>query len=210
MKYWFIILVCGILCFTCNFSVTNSIVLEDGKIIEDSQNTVNGNIYIGKGCQIKGDCRSMNGTIKIGAESQVRDVQSVNGEISIEPASKIMGSIKSINGAIHCDKGVEIVGNIATMNGAIRCSEVNIQGDIYTYRGDVFLNQKSFIHGNIVIRKGNNDDNNHPIHIVIKNATTIRGDIVVENPDLKAIVFLSKDSQILGQIKNAELRHQNS
>jgi len=94
--------------FGCNLTVNQSIRVKDGEIRNTGLTTVNGNIDVGRECEIHGTCRAVNGSIEIGANSIVEDLQSVNGRIDVEENVHVRGNIASVNGSVYCKTGSKI------------------------------------------------------------------------------------------------------
>ena len=58
-----ILTTCALLVAGCG--VNKSIHIADGETVEDGKATVNGNVFIGADCTVRGDCRTVNGGVTV-------------------------------------------------------------------------------------------------------------------------------------------------
>lgn len=190
----------------CNFRINRSIRIDDGKTVNNSQNTVNGNIRIGENCTIKGKCRSVNGVIEVGENSHVRSLQSINGGITLDRYVEAKGKVESINGNVICDQGVKIKRSISAINGTIELDETLVEGDITTYNGDIELFNRTEVKGDIIVKRSKGDSSrNRRLRIEIADGSVVHGDIHVKDKDIKVTVVLSNGGRVEGRVRNAEL-----
>jgi len=191
---------------SCNVRINKSIHIPDGKSVSHSLNTVNGSIYIGSDCRIKGDSRSINGKIQVGRNSEISDLEAINGSISLDNDVVVHGSIKSVNGSIRCERGCNIYYDIYTINGDIDIYNTTVGDDIKTINGDISLLDNSVVENNIIIkRKTGTSDYHHTITITVTEGSIVKGDILVHTDKRKVRVVLSEGGKVLGNIKNAEV-----
>jgi DUF4097 and DUF4098 domain-containing protein YvlB len=61
---------------------------------------------------VKGISRTVNGRIEVGRNSEVEDLQCVNGSIRLEKEARVRGDIETVNGSVDCAAGVKIDGEI--------------------------------------------------------------------------------------------------
>jgi hypothetical protein len=66
---------------------------------------------------------------------------------------KVAQGAETVNGGIHFDAGSSIGGGIETVNGGISLKNAVVGGDISTVGGDITLEDKTMVHGGIVIEK---------------------------------------------------------
>lgn len=193
------------LCVSCNMSINRSIHIEDGRSV-GGFNTINGSITIGEECRVGGSCRSVNGIIEVGRLSRIRDVQTVNGRILIENEAVVRGDIESVNGSVGCRRGVEISGEINTVNGDIDLENTTVARDLTTYTGDVLLESRSIIRGDIIVKKSNSRSRRRrTLHIEITDNSVVHGNIIVRDYDIEAVVILSHGGRVEGRVRNAEV-----
>ena len=190
----------------CNFSINKSVTIEDGKTVRGSRNTINGNILIGTDCEIRGSCRSINGGIRVGNQSQAEDLQSINGDITINRGVIVQGDVESINGSVSCDRGCKIHGKLTTINGSVHLENTFVERNIKTYNGDVDLWDESIVKGDIIIKRSKGRRKRLPrLRIEIADGSVVEGDIVVKDRQLDVRVILTDGGKVNGRIINAQV-----
>ncbi|MFQ5629639.1 MAG: hypothetical protein ACE5I1_12820 [bacterium] len=190
----------------CNVSVNRSIEIDDGETVSSSLNTVNGNILIGNECVVKGSSRTVNGRIEVGRNSEVDELQCVNGSIRLGKEVHVLGDIETVNGSVSCDPGVKIDGEINSINGSVDLENTTVRRDLTTYNGSITLLDESIIDGDIVIEENKGSSSHRRrLKIRITENSVVKGDIDVRDDDIEVIVYLSKGGKVNGKIKNAEV-----
>ncbi|MBN2030818.1 hypothetical protein JW824_11295 [bacterium] len=190
----------------CNMSVNKDIAIDNGKRVGNSQNSVNGNITIGSNCDIGGSCRSVNGNILVQRESQVRELQTVNGRIGVGQAVVVRGDVESVNGSVVCDSGAEVTGSVSTINGSIDLNNTLVRRDVSTYNGHVTLLDQSMVHGDIIVKKSKGNSNQfRPLEIRIAEGSVVEGDILVRDDRIDVIVILAEGGTVKGEVIDAEV-----
>lgn len=190
----------------CSLSVNKTITIADGESVRGSQNTVNGNILVGSHCEVNGDCRSVNGIIEVGSHSKVKDLQTVNGRITLEREVIVRGKIESVNGPVVCDPGVQIYDGVATVNGSIDLENTVVRRDITTYNGDIQLLDRSLIQGDIVVKRSKGDSHRRrQLRIDIAEESVVEGNIIVRDKTMDVKVILSEGGRVRGRIQDAEV-----
>lgn len=189
----------------CDASVNRSIRLRDGEH-SGGQTSVNGSIYVGARCRVDGDCRTVNGSIQVGDDSQVGGLDTVNGRITLAARVEVDGSASTVNGSIHSGSGSKIHGRLTTVNGRIELKQSEVDEDLSTVNGDILLLDRSRVHGDIVIkgRRGHFSGHRH-LEIRIENGSVVEGNIDVRDPENKVEVYISKDADVKGEIRNAKV-----
>jgi DUF4097 and DUF4098 domain-containing protein YvlB len=114
--------------------------------------TVNGGITVHKAA-VAGEVETVNGGITLDDEAQVRSVGTVNGGITAGERVKVAQGAETVNGGIRFGAGSSIGGGIATVNGGISLKQTVVGGDIETVGGDITLEDKSLVHGGILVEK---------------------------------------------------------
>lgn len=194
------ILFCG-----CDVSVNRSIYVRDGEK-SGGQTSVNGSIHVGSRCQVDGNCRTVNGSIQVGDDSRVRGLDTVNGRISIAARVDVDGNAKTVNGSITCGSGSKIHGRLSTVNGRIELKNTEVDEEISTVNGDILLLAKSLVRGDIIIKGSHGHFFDHQrLEIRIRDGSLVEGGIIVRDSDVEVKVYLSKDSIVKGEIKNAQV-----
>lgn len=202
---WLILGLAVILFYGCDVSVNRSIYVRDGEH-SGGQTSVNGSIHVGSRCQVDGNCRTVNGSIQVGDDSRVRGLDTVNGRISIAARVVVDGNAKTVNGAINCGSGSKIHGRLTTVNGRIELKNTEVDEEVSTVNGNILLLAKSLVHGDIVI-KGSHGHFFDPqrLEIRISDGSRVEGGIIVRDSDVEVKVYLSKDSTVKGEIRNAQV-----
>jgi DUF4097 and DUF4098 domain-containing protein YvlB len=116
------------------------------------------------------------------------------------------GNAKTVNGSIVCGGGSKVHGKLSTVNGRIELKNTEVDEEIGTVNGDIELLAKSLVHGDIVIkgRHGHLFDHQR-LEIRISEGSRVEGNIIVRDPEAEVKVYLSKDSSVKGEIRNAQL-----
>ena len=180
------LLVLAVLLWGCDVSVNRSIHVRDG---ESSHGLT-----------------SVNGSIHVGDDSQVRDLDTVNGRISIAARVAVDGNAKTVNGSITCGSGSKIHGWLTTVNGRIKLKNTEVDEEMSTVNGDILLLAKSLVRGDIIIKGSHGHLFDHQrLEIRISDGSRVEGGIIVRDADVEVKVYLSKDSTVKGEIKNAQV-----
>lgn len=199
------LLLVAVFLYGCDVSVNRSVHLRDGEHSR-GMTSVNGSIHVGARCVVDGNCRTVNGRIEVGDDSKVGDLNSVNGRIRLGANVDVDGNAKTVNGSIDCGSGSRIHGRLSTVNGRIELRNTEVDEEVSTVNGDVLLREGSVIRGDIVIkgRQGNFFDQPR-LEIRISEGSRVEGGIMVRDADIKVKVYLSKDSTVKGEIRNAQV-----
>ncbi len=200
-------LLLSVLCFAgCYSTVNRSIHLPDGEH-SGGYNSVNGGIYVGSRCRVEGPCSSVNGHIEVGDESHVHDLNTVNGGLRLGRNVDVDGSAHSVNGSIDCGSGSKVHGKVRTVNGRIELRNTVVDNEISSVNGSITLAEKSVARGGIRIEGFRHNNSIHPqrLEIRIRDGSRVEGGIIVEDRDIEVTVYLSKDSHLDGEIRNARV-----
>jgi len=191
--------------YGCDMSVNRSQHLSDGGR-SAGLNSVNGSIHVGERCRVDGNCHTVNGRIEVGAGSSVGDLDTVNGSIRVGAGVEVDGDAVTVNGSIECGSGSKIRGNVTTVNGRIELTNTAVAEDVRTVNGDVLLRNQSVVRGDIVIKgKRGFFSGGHHLEIRIEGGSVVEGGIDVHDPDNEVEVYISKDSAVKGEIRNAKV-----
>jgi DUF4097 and DUF4098 domain-containing protein YvlB len=188
----------------CNVAVNRSTTLGDGKTVHSSHHTVNGTITIGSNCDVRAMCESVNGGITVGPDSHVRTLQTVNGHIDLGERVIVHGNVNSVNGFVRCNPGVKIERGISSVNGKVELAGTTVARDIKTCNADVALRGASVVEGSIVVRRRDDDSERHQrLEIRVTDGSVLKGDVVVQDPDVDVAVYLSNGGTVQGRIEGA-------
>ncbi len=189
----------------CTAKINESIIIEANSKVNKDLNTVNGNIVIGENCLIDGDLRSINGRIEIGENSEVEKVQTINGQVVLAEGAKVGESIQVINGSIKIKSGAVVQQDVSVVNGSIRIFDATIAGDVKTTNGDIFLENKARVLGNILIEGKSGDGDKRRVEIFIRNGSQVKGNIDNQGKNAQVLVYLDDNSRVEGDVIKAEL-----
>jgi DUF4097 and DUF4098 domain-containing protein YvlB len=189
-----------------DLGVNRTIQLADGERHQGELNSVNGEIIIGRKCEVTGSCRSVNGGIEIKDSATVHDLVAINGSISVAAGVQILGEVTTVNGTIDCQKGVVVKEELSTINGDINLNNTTVKDDVQTVNGDITLQSESVIEGDVVIRTRHGFSNeNSAIHIVVGDNSVVKGDIINRDESRRVKVILSGGGQVLGSVQQADI-----
>jgi DUF4097 and DUF4098 domain-containing protein YvlB len=206
LEFFLTLITISVITAGCNVEINKPIRIADGSVETKSLNSINGSIIIGKDCQIKADCRAVNGAIEVGANSEVEDLQSVNGNISLSKGVIVNGDVSAVNGSINCEKDVFVKKDINTINGSIDLFKTHVALDVSTRNGNITLRDSTSVGGDIIIGDIDGQSKKHRhIDITIANNSKVDGDIIVEDDHVKVRVYLSTGGRVNGEVINAEV-----
>lgn len=160
---------------------------------------------MGSNCEVR-SLKTVNSGVKVGKDSIVDgDIGTVNGSVSCAEGVKVDGEIATINGPVTCDSGVKVGGEITNINGHITLHNTIVKDDVKTYTGDITLEDKSVVEGDIVIRRNRGSRKHRTLKIRIANGSIVKGDVIVRDDDLEVTVYLSGGGKVEGKIHDAEV-----
>ncbi len=196
--------------YGCDASVNRSQSLSDGGR-SAGMSSVNGSIRVGDGCTVDGGCRTVNGRIEVGKGSRVEDLDTVNGRIRVGADVRVGGDATTVNGSIDCGPGVRVAGKLTTVNGGIELDNARVDEDVVTVNGDVRLRSGSVVGGRIVIRgRRGVFSGSRRLEIRVEGGSVVEGGIDVRDPDNEVTVYISTDSAVKGEIRNAKVIREQS
>lgn len=215
---WAAALAFVVLTSACSVHVNSSIKTGSNETVKHDLKTVNGSIKVAAGSVVEGVCKTVNGSVELGPGARadllktvngsikiksdatvVEDVETVNGRISAEDGSSIGGNIKTVNGGLELGNDVTVQGHVNLVNGTMKFHGAHVKGDATFRNGDVFFSGETVLEGNLNLDgKRQRDDNNDPVEIHLTDQAVIRGNIIVEDPDRKVVLYLSNDARVDG------------
>ncbi|MDX1498916.1 MAG: hypothetical protein R3176_03405 [Woeseiaceae bacterium] len=179
-------------------SVNKSIRIAAGETA-DGASSVNGSITIGEGAIVTGDVSTVNGSVRVGDNAELRDASTVNGTIRIGPGVRA-GDLETVNGAVRIDENVAIDGHVEAVNGAIQLG-----------RGTTVTGHVENVNGNIELVAATVGDDVTTVSgdVELRDAATVRGDLVVEKPSRwswgrdrrKPEIVIGPGSRVLGTVR---------
>lgn len=212
----------------CVEGVNGSVHIGSGENLDHGRSTVNGNVYVGDNSIVKGKCSTVNGKIEVGSNCEVGSLTTVNRGVTVGENTKVDGRVSTVNGSISCEKGVQVSGNVSLINGSITCKKgvevdgylKNINGaihltgtvvkeDVSTHNGDITLENKSIIKGDIVIKRSNSTSfRERKLTIRISGDSLVEGGIINKDSKLEVKVIIAKGGKVHGKVEDAEVIYQ--
>jgi len=106
---------------------------------------------------------------------------------------------------IDCGRGSKIHGRLTTVNGRIELRNTEVDEEVSTVNGNVLLRERSVGRGDIVINGRNGPFDHRRLEIRISDGSRVEGGIIVPDEDVDVKVYLSRDSIVKGEIRNAQV-----
>ena len=179
-------------------AVNKSVHIAPGETA-DGASSVNGSITIGEGAILTGDVSTVNGSVRVGENAEIRDASTVNGTIRVASGVRA-GDLETVNGAVRVDESVSVDGHVEAVNGAIRLG-----------RGSTVADHVENVNGSIELVAATVGDDVSTVSgdIELRDAATVRGDLVVEKPNRwsrgrdrrKPEIIVGPGSRVLGTIR---------
>lgn len=133
-------------------SVNGSVTVGDGAIVTGEVSTVNGTIRIHENARVE-DVETVNGAVRISAGVTAENVSTVNGSIRLDENVTVDGYIEAVNGGIGVDNGSTVSRYVSNVNGEIEVEGSQVDGDLSTVNGDVWLTDGSTLRGDLIVEK---------------------------------------------------------
>jgi hypothetical protein len=157
----------------CDGGFNRDIHIADGARDASGGFTVNGRIDVGAAAEVVGDLRTVNGSVRVGTGSHTRDLDSINGSITLAERVEA-GAVKTVNGELEVGSGVRISGSLGAVNGAVRGTGGTIvDGDVGTVNGPIELRGVT-VRGRV---------SNHAGDVRLLDGTLVEGDLELAQPD---------------------------
>jgi DUF4097 and DUF4098 domain-containing protein YvlB len=176
-------------------TVNGSITVGDGATVNGSLDTVNGTIRVGENTRVR-DIDTVNGSIRLASGVTADDVGSVNGSIRLGENVTIDGEIDVVNGKITVGEGSSVSDDVQNVNGEINLSGAEVGGDVSTVSGDIQLENRARINGDIVVEKpgGWGRENRKP-RVIIGPGSVVVGQIHLER---EVELYISETAEVGG------------
>lgn len=159
-------------------SVFGDVEVSKGKQVGDVS-SVNGDIELHQNVTAQ-DVDTVNGSLEFDANVSVYSAKTVNGDIEIKHHFQSMGKVETVNGDIEIDHDSVVEDDIETVNGDIQLNQVDVNGSLITYNGDIKLLSQSHVKGDIRFAKNNNRKQYSKPTLRIEKGSTVDGDIILE------------------------------
>jgi len=189
----------------CQWEINDSVNIGDGEKLGSGKTAVNGNVFVGSDCEVRGTLRAINGIVRIGSGSEVGSLQAVNGSIGLEKNVEVHGSVKAVNGPVMSEAGVMIEGVVTAANGSVELKDTKVGKDIVTYNGDITLEEGCLITGSLIIKKAKGDDGWKETLRITLDDSIVKGNVNVKDEKVVVKLILRGESRVEGRIINAEV-----
>lgn len=154
-----------------------------------SEDSTNKSLIVGSGTQVK-DVETVNGNIDVQAQSSAEEVSTVNGSIDVGDNVSV-SALDTVNGSIRTGSGLKVAHDVETVNGRIEIGAGSaIQGSVSTVNGRVRLEQTSVAKDVETVNGGLDFSNSRiggNVELVngraeILDGTIVAGDLIVRKP----------------------------
>jgi hypothetical protein len=179
-------------------SVNGSITVGAGAVVSGTLKTVNGKIRVDENSEIE-DAATVNGSLTLYDKVKARDLDTVNGSISVGAGGVVNGEIGAVNGRIKLEKGTTVERDVGNVNGSIELEGSEVGGNVTTVNGNVDLSDAAVIKGNLIIEKPNSwnfsDKKSKLPEVVIGPGSVVEGSIVLER---EVKLYISESAKVGG------------
>lgn len=177
-------------------TVNGSITVGSDAVVTGTVSTVNGTIRIGENSRVE-DAETVNGSLRVSDGVQSQDLSSVNGAINVGTGVTVDGEISVVNGKINLKSGTTVSRDVSNVNGEIKLSGAEISGNLSTVNGDVLLQDKALIKGNLTVEKpsGWNNNNSRKPKVIIGPGSRVGGSIILEQ---EVELYISTSAEVGG------------
>ena len=178
-------------------TVNGSITVGSDAVVTGTVSTVNGTIRIGDNARVE-DAETVNGSLRVSDGAQSQDLSSVNGAVHVGTGVTVDGEISVVNGKINLESGTTVSRDISNVNGEIKLSGAEIGGNLTTVNGDVLLQDKALLKGDLIVEKPsgwNNNSNNRKSKVVIGPGSRVGGSIILEQ---EVDLYISSSAEVGG------------
>ncbi len=179
-------------------SVNGSITVGENATVSGSVKTVNGSVRVDEGATIE-NASTVNGGVRLSDKVRSRDLSTVNGTIRVGEDARVDGEIEAVNGKIKVASGSTVADDVANVNGVIEFSGAEIGGNVTTVSGDILLEDRSTVKGDLIVEKPSNWSWNkgkkRKPRIVVGPGSVVEGVIRLER---EVELFISESATVGG------------
>jgi DUF4097 and DUF4098 domain-containing protein YvlB len=179
-------------------SVNGSITIGADAVVTGGVKTVNGSIRVDSGASIE-NATTVNGGVKIAANVTADNLSTVNGAVKVGETSTVDGEIEAVNGGISISKGAKVSRDVSNVNGQIQLSGAEVGGDVSTVTGDVNVEDRSVVKGDLIVEKPGNwgwgNSKQRKPRIVVGPGSTVEGVIELER---EVELYISETANVGG------------
>lgn len=179
-------------------SVNGSISVGEDAVVTGNVKTVNGTIRVDQGASIE-DASTVNGAVRLAEGVKSGSLSTVNGSVKVGSSTAVDGEVSAVNGRITIDKGSNVSAGVSNVNGQIELEGAVVGGNLETVNGDVSLEDKSVVKGDLVVEKnsgwGWGKSKNRKPRIVVGPGSRVEGKIILKR---EVELFISETAEVGG------------
>ena len=178
-------------------TVNGSITVGSDAVVTGTVSTVNGTIRIGDNARVE-DAETVNGSLRVSDGAQSQDLSSVNGAVHVGTGVTVDGEISVVNGKINLESGTTVSRDVSNVNGEIKLSGAEVSGNLTTVNGDVLLQDKALLKGDLVVEKPsgwNNNSSSRKSKVIIGPGSRVGGSIILEQ---EVELYISTSAEVGG------------
>jgi DUF4097 and DUF4098 domain-containing protein YvlB len=179
-------------------SVNGSISVGEDAVVTGNVKTVNGTIRVDKGASIE-DASTVNGAVRLAEGVKSGSLSTVNGSVKVGSSTAVDGEVSAVNGRITIEKGSNVSAGVSNVNGQIELEGAVVGGNLETVNGDVSLEDKSVVKGDLVVEKnsgwGWGKSKSRKPRIVVGPGSRVEGKIILKR---EVELFISETAEVGG------------
>jgi DUF4097 and DUF4098 domain-containing protein YvlB len=179
-------------------SVNGSISVGEDAVVTGNVKTVNGTIRVDQGASIE-DASTVNGAVRLAEGVKSGSLSTVNGSVKVGGSTAVDGEVSAVNGRITIDKGSNVSAAVSNVNGQIELEGAVVGGNLETVNGDVSLEDKSVVKGDLVVEKnsgwGWGKSKSRKPRIVVGPGSRVEGKIILKR---EVELFISETAEVGG------------
>lgn len=179
-------------------SVNGSISVGEDAVVTGNVKTVNGTIRVDQGASIE-DASTVNGAVRLAEGVKSGSLSTVNGSVKVGSSTAVDGEVSAVNGRITIDKGSNVSAGVSNVNGQIELEGAVVGGNLETVNGDVSLEDKSVVKGDLVVEKnsgwGWGKSKSRKPRIVVGPGSRVEGKIILKR---EVELFISETAEVGG------------
>jgi DUF4097 and DUF4098 domain-containing protein YvlB len=179
-------------------SVNGSISVGEDAVVTGNVKTVNGTIRVDQGASIE-DASTVNGAVRLAEGVKSGSLSTVNGSVKVGSSTAVDGEVSAVNGRITIEKGSNVSAGVSNVNGQIELEGAVVGGNLETVNGDVSLEDKSVVKGDLVVEKnsgwGWGKSKSRKPRIVVGPGSRVEGKIILKR---EVELFISETAEVGG------------
>lgn len=179
-------------------SVNGSISVGEDAVVTGNVKTVNGTIRVDQGASIE-DASTVNGAVRLAEGVKSGSLSTVNGSVKVGGSTAVDGEVSAVNGRITIEKGSNVSTGVSNVNGQIELEGAVVGGNLETVNGDVSLEDKSVVKGDLVVEKnsgwGWGKSKSRKPRIVVGPGSRVEGKIILKR---EVELFISETAEVGG------------